>query len=157
MLNPGFWKDFINNIFTSSVLDTRKGRAGRVFNPLRGLSLIPCFPFSPFSPTSPSDNTLFKGLTEPAPTNSKTLYLVDGGLTFNLPFPLLLRSQRAVDIYISFDFSSREHDNSPPFKELLLSEKWARLNNCLFPPIHDLAAEYIKHPPKECYVFKDPV
>ncbi|XP_035221148.1 cytosolic phospholipase A2-like isoform X3 [Stegodyphus dumicola] len=157
MLNPGFWKDFINNIFTSSVLDTRKGRAGRVFNPLRGLSLIPCFPFSPFSPTSPSDNTLFKGLTEPAPTNSKTLYLVDGGLTFNLPFPLLLRPQRAVDIYISFDFSSREHDNSPPFKELLLSEKWARLNNCLFPPIHDLAAEYIKHPPKECYVFKDPV
>lgn len=55
ILQPGFWKDFINNICSSSLLDTRKGRAGKVLNPLRGLSLIPCFPFSPSSPTSPTD------------------------------------------------------------------------------------------------------
>ncbi|XP_055934812.1 cytosolic phospholipase A2-like isoform X3 [Argiope bruennichi] len=150
------WKDFVNNICTNSILDTRKGRAGCILNPLRGLSLIPCFSFSPFSPTSPSDDMLFKGLTEPAPTDSKTLYLVDGGLTFNLPFPLLLRPQRSIDLFITFDFSSREADHTAPFKELLLSEKWARINNCPFPPIHDLVTEFIKHPPKECYVFKHP-
>lgn len=61
-------------------------------------------------------DTLFKGLTEPAPTHSKTIYLVDGGLTFNLPFPLLLRPERKVDLYLAFDFSSREADNSAPFK-----------------------------------------
>ncbi|GIY97974.1 cytosolic phospholipase A2 [Caerostris extrusa] len=106
------------------------------------LSLIPCFSFSPYSPTSPNDNTLFKGLTEPAPTDSKTLYLVDGGLTFNLPFPLLLRPQRSVDLFLTFDFSSREGDHTYPFKELLLSEKWARINNCPFPPIHDLFQKF---------------
>ncbi|GIY89321.1 cytosolic phospholipase A2 [Caerostris darwini] len=152
----GIWKDFVNNICSNTILDTRKGRAGCILNPLRGLSLIPCFSFSPYSPTSPNDNTLFKGLTEPAPTDSKTLYLVDGGLTFNLPFPLLLRPQRSVDLFLTFDFSSREGDHTYPFKELLLSEKWARINNCPFPPIHDLVSEYIKQPPKECYVFKHP-
>ncbi|GFY73750.1 cytosolic phospholipase A2 [Trichonephila inaurata madagascariensis] len=152
----GIWKDFVNNICSNSILDTRKGRAGCILNPLRGLSLVPCFSFSPFSPTSPNDNTLFKGLTEPAPTDSKTLYLVDGGLTFNLPFPLLLRPQRSVDLFLTFDFSSREADHTVPFKELLISEKWARINNCPFPPIHDLAIEFVKQPPRECYVFKHP-
>lgn len=65
-------------------------------------------------------DTLFKGLTEPAPTQSKTIYLVDGGLTFNLPFPLLLRPEREVDLYLAFDFSSREADNSAPFKVIFL-------------------------------------
>ncbi|XP_054709516.1 cytosolic phospholipase A2-like [Uloborus diversus] len=152
----GFWLQFINNISTCPALDTRKGRAGRILNPLRGLSLIPCFPHSPVSPTKPRDDTLFKGLTEPASTNKKTLYLVDGGLNFNLPFPLLLRPQRTVDMYLTFDFSSRESDNKAPFKELLLSEKWAELNDCLFPPIKEIAAEYLKQPSKECYVFKHP-
>ncbi|XP_015931209.3 cytosolic phospholipase A2 isoform X1 [Parasteatoda tepidariorum] len=152
---PSVWKEFVNNICSTSLLDTRKGRAGRILNPLRGLSLVPCFSLSP--PTSIcNDDALFKGLTEPASTDSKTLYLVDGGLTFNLPFPLLIRSQRSVDIHITFDFSSREADHTAPFKELLLSEKWARINNLLFPPIHDLVLEYMKQPPKECYVFKHP-
>lgn len=64
-------------------------------------------------------DTLFKGLTEPAPTNSKTIYLVDSGLTFNFPFPILLRPERKVDLYLAFDFSSREADNSAPFKVIL--------------------------------------
>lgn len=66
-------------------------------------------------------DTLFKGLTEPAPTNSKTIYLVDSGLTFNFPFPILLRPERKVDLYLAFDFSSREADNSAPFKVILHS------------------------------------
>ena len=39
-----------------------------------------------------------------------------GGLSFNSPFPLLLRPQRFVDLIQSFDFSARPTDTSPPFK-----------------------------------------
>lgn len=42
--------------------------------------------------------------------------MVDSGLTFNLPYPLILRPQRGVDLIISFDFSARPGDSSPPFK-----------------------------------------
>lgn len=55
----GIWKDFVNNICSNSILDTRKGRAGCILNPLRGLSLVPCFSFSPFSPTSPNDSRIY--------------------------------------------------------------------------------------------------
>lgn len=151
-----FWQQFIDNICTSTMLDTRKGRAGLILNPLRGLSLVNCFPFSPFSPTSPSDDQLFKGLKELIPTTTKTLYLVDGGLTFNFPFPLLQRPQRGVTFYLAFDFSSRENDDIPCFKELLLSERWARINNCPFPPISELITDYENQPFQECYIFKHP-
>jgi len=56
------------------------------------------------------------GLYEPTNLEAKKLYLVDSGLTFNIPFPLLLRPQRAVDLYLSFDFSTRTDDEEPPFK-----------------------------------------
>ncbi|XP_067145479.1 cytosolic phospholipase A2-like [Centruroides vittatus] len=155
-VQKSFWQQFIDNVCTSSVLDTRKGRAGLILNPLRGLSLVNCFPFSPFSPTSPSDDELFKGLKELIPTTTKTLYLVDGGLTFNFPFPLLQRPQRGVTFYLAFDFSSREDENIPCFKELLLSECWARANHCPFPPISELIVQYKDQPLQECYIFKHP-
>lgn len=47
---------------------------------------------------------------------SKKIHIVDSGLTFNLPYPLILRPQRGVDLIISFDFSARPSDSSPPFK-----------------------------------------
>lgn len=50
------------------------------------------------------------------PTNIKRLYMVDAGLTFNSPYPLVLRPQRAVEIILSFDFSARPSDTTPPFK-----------------------------------------
>ena len=50
------------------------------------------------------------------PTSVKKLYVVDSGLTFNSPFPIVLRPQREVDIIISFDFSARPSDDTPPFK-----------------------------------------
>lgn len=34
-----------------------------------------------------------------------SLCLVDGGLAINSPFPLILLSQRAVDLIVSFDYS----------------------------------------------------
>ena len=49
-------------------------------------------------------------------TEAKRIYLVDSGLVFNSPYPLLLRPQRAVDIFLSFDFSAREKDDEMPFK-----------------------------------------
>lgn len=72
---------------------------------------------------------------KPLDNKAKKLFIVDSGLAFNSPFPLLLRPQRAVDIYLSFDFSQRPTDASQPFKELLLAEKWATQNKVPFPPI----------------------
>lgn len=48
-------------------------------------------------------------------TEIKKLYMVDAGLTFNSPYPLVLRPQRAVSLILSFDFSARPTDDHPPF------------------------------------------
>ena len=48
-------------------------------------------------------------------TASERLLLVDAGLTFNSPYPVLLRPQRGVDLYISFDFSGRDEDDKDLF------------------------------------------
>ena len=58
----------------------------------------------------------FDGVFEMHPTNVKHLYMVDAGLTFNSPYPVVLRPQREVDIILSFDFSARPSDTTPPFK-----------------------------------------
>ena len=58
----------------------------------------------------------FDGIFEMYPTSIKKLYVVDGGLSFNSPYPLLLRPQRGVDLILSFDFSARATDTTPPFK-----------------------------------------
>lgn len=58
----------------------------------------------------------FGAMFEMHPTNVKHLYMVDAGLTFNSPYPLVLRPQRGVDIILSFDFSARPSDSTPPFK-----------------------------------------
>ncbi len=49
-------------------------------------------------------------------TDDKKIYLVDSGLSFNLPFPLTLRPQRGIELYITCDFSSRVSDSTPPFR-----------------------------------------
>ena len=49
-------------------------------------------------------------------TDDKKIYLVDSGLSFNLPFPVALRPQREIELYITFDFSSRKTDSTPPFR-----------------------------------------
>lgn len=50
--------------------------------------------------------------------NSRHIYLVDSGLVFNSPFPPLLRPQRKLDVFISFDFSIRKRDVEFPFEVL---------------------------------------
>lgn len=61
----------------------------------------------------------FDRIYEPLDVKSKKIHVVDSGLTYNLPYPLILRPQRGVDLIISFDFSARPSDSSPPFKVFL--------------------------------------
>lgn len=58
----------------------------------------------------------FLKLHEPIEVRKKKVHLVDAGLTFNSPFPPMLRPQRAVDLIISFDFSKRPGEDVDPFK-----------------------------------------
>ncbi|MEE6496295.1 hypothetical protein FKM82_002292 [Ascaphus truei] len=149
----------------TALFNTREGRAGKVHNFMLGLNLNTSYPLSPLAEfgtqesvdddemdAAVADPDEFDQIYEPLDVKSKKIHIVDSGLTFNLPYPLILRPQRGVDLILSFDFSARPSDSSPPFKELLLAEKWARMNKLPFPKIdtHVFDREGLK----ECYVFK---
>ncbi|XP_069088098.1 cytosolic phospholipase A2 [Pleurodeles waltl] len=149
----------------TALFNTREGRAGKVHNFMLGLNLNTTYPMSPMvgytTQESVDDDELdaavadpdeFEQIYEPLDVKSKKIHIVDSGLTFNLPYPLILRPQRSVDLIISFDFSARPSDSSPPFKELLLAEKWARMNKLPFPKIDPKVFD--REGLKECYVFK---
>ncbi|XP_076135041.1 cytosolic phospholipase A2 isoform X1 [Alosa pseudoharengus] len=154
----------VSSLFSdSSLFNTREGRAGKVHNFMLGLNLNTSMPFSPFSDymysqvaeeevDAVTDPDEFDRIYEPLDVKSKKIHVVDSGLTYNLPYPLILRPQRGVDLIISFDFSARPSDSSPPFKELLLAEKWARMNKLPFPKIDPKVFD--REGLKECYVFK---
>ncbi|XP_045107794.1 cytosolic phospholipase A2-like isoform X2 [Portunus trituberculatus] len=165
----GLWDGLKQSIMTgTNILNSRAGRAGEVLNPFRGLSLRHSFPISPFATDvmgndedqedAVDSDTGFGASCryKPLDNKAKKLFIVDSGLAFNSPYPLLLRPQRAVDIYLSFDFSQRPTDSSQPFKELLLAEKWATQNKVPFPPIQNQVAQYEGQEVRECYVFKHP-
>lgn len=159
--NQGFWKSVMRGLVENKnieLLSTRAGRAGIVHNPMRGLSLQQVYPLSPFTPVTTerqfSTPEEFDGNFEMHNTEVKKLYMVDAGLTFNSPYPLVLRPQRAVSLILSFDFSARPTDNHEPFYELLLAEKWARINNIPFPPID--TSGFTEEGMKELYVFRHP-
>ena len=111
----------INNHFQQNfIFSNTSGRAGLIHNPLRGLTVFPNFPEENcYSPTKPSDQVDFKGYKEHMKLESKKIYLVDSGLSFNFPFPIMLRPQRGILFYIAFDFSSRESDSTHPFRVAL--------------------------------------
>uniref|UniRef100_A0A3Q3K5Y7 Phospholipase A2 n=2 Tax=Monopterus albus TaxID=43700 RepID=A0A3Q3K5Y7_MONAL len=155
----------LTSLFSDSALfNTREGRAGKVHNFMLGLNLNIDIPFSPItgltSHSCPPEEEVdavtdpdeFDRIYEPLDVKSKKIHIVDSGLTYNLPYPLILRPQRGVDLIISFDFSARPSDSSPPFKELLLAEKWARMNKLPFPKIDPKVFD--REGLKECYVFK---
>ncbi|KAH9508647.1 Cytosolic phospholipase A2 [Bulinus truncatus] len=153
-----FWDSVLSRMMETRWFQSIELRAAQIFNFMRGLSLNNVFPFSPFTKTQEEENennkSTFGGIFDLHPTHIKKLYVVDSGLTFNSPYPVLLRPQREVDIILSFDFSARASDDTPPFKELLLAAKWAELNKVPFPPIDTSVIE--KEGLKECYVFKHP-
>ncbi|XP_051481391.1 cytosolic phospholipase A2 isoform X2 [Apus apus] len=149
----------------SALFNTREGRAGKVHNFMLGLNLNTCYPLSPLAnlltqesveedelDAAVADPDEFERIYEPLDVKSKKIHIVDSGLTFNLPYPLILRPQRGVDLIISFDFSARPSDSSPPFKEILLAEKWAKMNKLPFPKIDPNVFD--REGMKECYVFK---
>ena len=70
------------------------------------------------------------------PLSAKRIALVDGGLAFNSPFPPLLRPERDVDIFLSFDFSKRKGDLEFPFEvnlsiDMTISTKLLTSWSCL--------------------------
>ncbi|KAK7825214.1 hypothetical protein U0070_009703 [Myodes glareolus] len=136
----------------SALFNTREGRAGKVHNFMLGLNLNTSYPLSPLRDLSPQDSfdddeldaavadpDEFERIYEPLDVKSKKIHVVDSGLTFNLPYPLILRPQRGVDLIISFDFSARP-------------KKWARMNKLPFPKIDPYVFD--REGLKECYVFK---
>ncbi|XP_028588347.2 cytosolic phospholipase A2 isoform X1 [Podarcis muralis] len=156
---------FMALVGDSALFTTREGRAGKVHNFMLGLNLNTCYPYSPLASygaqesvdedemdTAVADPDEFDRIMEPLDVKSKKIHIVDSGLTFNLPYPIILRPQRGVDLIISFDFSARPSDSSPPFKEILLAEKWAKMNNLPFPKIDPNVFD--REGLKECYVFK---
>nr|XP_033816691.1 cytosolic phospholipase A2 isoform X2 [Geotrypetes seraphini] len=149
----------------TALFNTREGRAGKVHNFMLGLNLNASYPISPLlgfetqesvdedeMDAAVADPDEFERIYEPLDVTSKKIHIVDSGLTFNLPYPLILRPQRGVDLIISFDFSARPSDSSPPFKEILLAEKWAKMNKLPFPKIDPNVFD--REGLKECYVFK---
>lgn len=44
------------------------------------------------------------------------LCLIDAGLAFNSPYPLLFQPGRDIDLILSFDFTDRKKDENEPFK-----------------------------------------
>ena len=71
----------------------------------------------------------------------------------NLPFPPVLRPQRAVDIIISFDFTARmtDYGDEPefdPLKQVRLAEKWARIHKLDFPRVPGKALQKCSPSPK---------
>lgn len=145
--DSGFLKSIAESFVDKiSFLKTRSGRAGLVHNFLRGLQLTPVPSAEAKEVTDTVDHLAVK---------AKRIYLVDSGLLFNSPYPPLLRPERDVDIFLSFDFSAREKDDELSFNELYLAEQWARANNLKFPPIN--AKEQLQTDGiKEYYVFTDP-
>nr|CAB3264920.1 cytosolic phospholipase A2 [Phallusia mammillata] len=152
----GFFGSLVSNMFGSHFMESRDNRAGKILNYMRGLSLNRTYPLSPFTPLVKStiaEDGEFVKIHEPMEVRRKKVHLVDSGLTFNSPYPAILRPQRAVDLILSFDFSGRPTDNHEPFKEILLAEKWAHMHHLPFPKIDRSIFE--ENGMKECYVFKD--
>ncbi|XP_048448816.1 cytosolic phospholipase A2 zeta-like, partial [Rhincodon typus] len=76
------------------------------------------------------------------------LYLVDAGFSINSAFPLALRSQRHINVILSFSFSQ-----GSPFKVLKKTEEFCRDHNIPFPKID--VADILENSLQECYVFMD--
>ena len=64
----------------------------------------------------------------------QSLELFDAGAFINLPFPTLIRNDRAIDIFIVCDASSDATDRD--FTELRYAADWARMNGAKFPSLN---------------------
>ncbi|CAL4124401.1 unnamed protein product, partial [Meganyctiphanes norvegica] len=146
------------------MLNVRPVNPGRIYNPFRGLSLRCSFLADQKIPETDmtdhkedesdkyADGCKYQTLRQ----DSKRLKVMDSGFAFCSPYPLLLRPQRSVDIFLSFDFSLRNEDlhvNGSTFKQLEKAEEWAKERHIPFPPVKEKIVEYLGEEIQECYVF----
>ncbi|CAC5401234.1 PLA2G4 [Mytilus coruscus] len=130
--------------FKKFFMESRRYRAAMVNNFLRKVSF------------GDTDNCRLQG--DPLSENYlkkdiEKLCLIDAGLAFNSPYPLLFKPGRDVDLILSFDFTDRKKDSNRPFKTLLTAEDWARKHEIKFPKIN--VDKYKDENVKELYIFED--
>lgn len=98
-------------------------------------------------------DNVFTNVHEPMTTDNEYMCLIDAGLAFNSPYPIVLRPKRQVDLILSFEFSDRGKDDNQPFEQLLLAKQWADVHKVPFPPIN--TEHYKGKSVQEVYVFQD--
>lgn len=106
---PDKIESFVNNLLVDVV-----------HSPINSLRLLP----------SKVRNISYKLESHPL-SHKKWLTLVDAGIAFNLPFPPLMRKERAIDIIIVYDASA---DNNN-FDSLKGAQDYAITHNLRFPDI----------------------
>ncbi|CAL4093500.1 unnamed protein product, partial [Meganyctiphanes norvegica] len=153
-------------IDSSYLLNIRAVKPGRIYNPFRGLNLKYNFA-NEEAPEIDTTDSMEDGSVkfahgckfQPLSKESKRISVMDSGFAFNSPYPVLLRPQRGVDLFLSFDFSQRTKDltvDESAFKQLVKAEKWAQERHIPFPPVKEKIDEYLGTELQECYVFESP-
>lgn len=95
----------------------------------------------------PFTTSNFLQVVEGAPCKDKNVVLVDAGLAYNIPFPLVLRPQRKVDVIIALDASAPvytiDKNGNKKVDALVGAQEWAARNNIPFPQVVN-SSEYRK-------------
>ncbi|XP_071160119.1 cytosolic phospholipase A2-like isoform X4 [Mytilus edulis] len=138
--------DYPKTFVMEQCMKTRRHRAAMVNNPFWNVSFDETDSACPQGKPTSSPKNLMKNDLE-------KLCLIDAGLAFNSPYPLLFQPGRDVDLILSFDFTDRKKDSNEPFKTILTAEDWARKHDIKFPKINiDM---YEGKDVQELYVFED--
>ncbi|XP_061469176.1 cytosolic phospholipase A2 zeta-like [Rhineura floridana] len=134
----GAFTQIFYNLFKSRIT------TGENFNFLQGLYLHRDY-------VNDREFVAWKGAHLDAAPNQLTpgegsLHLVDGAFANNSPFPLVLQTERDVDIILSFDYSWQAS-----FEVLHQAQRYCEERGIPFP--HIAVANNEKCHPKECYMF----
>ncbi|XP_076096872.1 cytosolic phospholipase A2-like [Mytilus galloprovincialis] len=143
----GYFVDtYVKQPLKEFFLKSRRHRAAEINNFLRKISFDETDSWFPLRDRIPLFENYLKNDLE-------KLCLIDAGLAFNSPYPLLFQPGRDVDLILSFDFTDRKKDSNDPFKTILKAEAWARKHDIKFPPIN--IEKYKGEKVQELYIFED--
>lgn len=99
-------------------------KADKMYNDFR------LFPFTTFN---------FMQFVDGSPCTDNKVPIIDAGVDFNIPVPLLLRKERKVDVIIVFDASAPvftvDKNGTKKVDALVGAQQWAARNNCPFPDV----------------------
>ncbi|XP_061445364.1 cytosolic phospholipase A2 gamma isoform X2 [Rhineura floridana] len=84
----------------------------------------------------------------PELTNKPVVSLIDAGLAINTAYPPLLRSERQVKLFLSFDFSAGD-----PFLTIKKAAEYCETRGIPFPKIDERELQDIDNP-MDCYIFR---